>query len=114
MVKKIKDLKQKVTISDGFPGEYTWKGGTSYYKTGGAVHFSVKGSDNDDFKSFHITPDVLTGTNIGIWFNGETFSNVNTNNLPSHKKEAWEEWWKDNKSNAQKAGKDFWKKVQAD
>jgi hypothetical protein len=114
MSKKIKELKHEVTISGGFPGKYVYGGGTSYYMTGGKIHFSINGGDDDDFKNFHVTPDVLTGTNVGIWFKGDKWSNNNLKNLPPSKAPAWEAWWEDNEDNVKKAAKDFWQKVQAD
>lgn len=110
---KLKNLPQNVDVTKGFPGKYTWKGGTSYYLNGapdsGDVHFSLKGGNEDELADFHITPEVLTGTNIGIWYKpGGDYSNTNKNNLPSHKEAAWETWWAANKEKCDEAAKDFW------
>src|SRR3954452_7845169 len=95
---KLKDLKQSVDITQGFPGKYTWKGGTSYYLEGGEIHFSVPEDGNAEFSDFHITPDVLEGSNVGIWFKKGEFSNINAKNLPSHKKAEWDQWWNNNQA----------------
>ena len=115
MAPKIGQLAVQVQINQGFPGNYVWKGGTSYYLNGekntGDIHFSVPGNEVDDFTSFHITPQVLDGTNVGIWFHGETWSNNNTNNLPTHKKDTWETWWRENQLKVKQAAADFWNKL---
>ena len=112
MSKKIKNLAETVKIEQGFPGTYQWTGGTSYYLNGesnqGDIHFSVSSNPEDDFTAFHITPQVLTGTNVGIWFQEATWSNNNTKNLPSHKNEEWETWWAANQLKVEAAAVDFW------
>ena len=112
---KLKDLKKSVVIDNGFPGTYTYRGGTSYYLNGitgaGEIHFSINGSDNTDFTKFHVTYSV-GGSNVGIWFIGDTFSNPpNLQNLPSSKMEDWKTWWANNKSNVVAAAQEFWTKV---
>lgn len=109
---KISALKQTVIITQGFPGTYIWKGGTSYYADKSPVHFSINGGDNDEFTLFHVTPDVLDGTNIGIYFNKDGFSNVNDKSLPSHKAQQWQDWWKNNQEAVKQAAQEFWNKVQ--
>jgi hypothetical protein len=116
MAKLIKDLIQEVTIDSGFPGTYKWTGGTSYYLDGntgsGEIHFSINGGDNDTFAAFHITYSI-TGSNVGIWYNGSAFSNVNRKNLPPGKFLAWNTWWAANKANCNSAATDFWNKLNA-
>lgn len=57
-------------------------------------------------------PEVLTGTNVGIWYKaGGTYSNTNTNNLPSSKQTAWDDWWKANEAACDKAAADFWNQL---
>jgi hypothetical protein len=34
----------------------------------------------------------LTGSNIGMWYHGGTFSNVNENNIPGSEYGAWIKW----------------------
>jgi hypothetical protein len=113
---KIGQLKHVVNITKGFPGTYQWNGGTSYYLIGkssdGGIHFSVNGNANDEFTSFHVTHE-LSGTNVGIWFHGSDWDNNNTKNLPEHKEEEWEKWWKDNESKVKEAAAQFWTLVQA-
>ena len=50
---------------------------------------------------------------MGIWFNGSTWSNNNTNNLPFSKQTTWDDWWADNQKDVKAAGKEFWERVQA-
>lgn len=117
MSKKVGELNQVVTITNGFPGQYKWLGGTSYYLNGdtaqGEIHFSVSGKDTEEFKSFHITPDVLSGTNVGIWFNPPNWTpSPNLKNLPDSKKSDWEKWWTTNQQNVIAVAQDFWIEVQ--
>lgn len=111
---KVKQLQTSVVINTKpFQGTYVWGGGTSYYLKGSDIHFSVSHNGEVEFTSFHITPDVLTGTNVGIWFNGATWSNNNLRNLPTSKQAVWEKWWKDNQTAVKAAGAEFWVNAQA-
>ena len=120
---KLYSLPFSVEITDGFPGIYKWSGGTSYYLHVGnkkapnaEIHFSLKGGDNSELADFHITRS-FTGSNVGIWFKaGGVYSNTNRNNpnlnnLPSHKRPTYENWWKENEKNCQDAAVDFWNQL---
>jgi len=112
---KVKDLKTSVTIADGFPGTYKYTGGTSYYLNGitgaGEIHFSVNESANSEFTKFHLSYSI-SGTNIGIWFVGDTRSGKpNVQSLPSFKMDQWKSWWETNQKNVENAGREFWKNV---
>jgi hypothetical protein len=96
-------------INNGFPGSYQTAGGASYYLNGDAsadtIHFSV--NDPNNVNAFHLTYS-LTGSNIGIWYNGGIFSNVNSRNIPDYKLAAWNDWWKANRANCHAAAADFY------
>jgi len=113
MGKKWKDLPGEVTITNGFPGQYIWLRGSSWYLDGfanqGEIHFTVNAkNDDEEFSAWHMTRSVERLSNVGIWFHGADFSNVNTNNLPSSRSASWTTWWDANKANCELAAKDFW------
>jgi len=109
---KLRDLPTNVTITEGFPGEYIWPGGTSYYLDGnrnsGQIHFSLEGGNDDELINFHISRSIH-GLNVGIWYKpGGVYSNTNVKNLPTAEKAEFESWWNDNEDNCHAAAKDFW------
>jgi hypothetical protein len=96
-------------IANGFPGRYQTAGGTSYYLNGDTnadtIHFSVR--DPNDLSAWHITYS-LDGSNIGIWYHGGVFHNVNKNNIPPSKFKAWNTWWTANKGYCDAAAADLY------
>ncbi len=117
MPKKIKDLNTNVTITQGFPGNYIWMSGMSYYLNGDTsidtIHFSVPGQALEDFRTFHVTKS-FDGSNVGIWFNGPNYSDPpNTKNLPASRLPDWTAWWKAQQENVKSAAAEFWTNVQA-
>ncbi|MDA8046939.1 MAG: hypothetical protein M0Z30_17160 [Actinomycetota bacterium] len=78
-------------ITQGFPGTYRNLGGVSWYKDGDTnadvPHFTV----NSDLSAWHLTY-MVGGFNVGIWYHGDRFSNVNSRNLPPSRYLQWKRW----------------------
>jgi hypothetical protein len=97
-------------INNGaFAGNYQTAGGASYYLNGDTsadtIHFSV--NDPNSVSVFHLTYS-LAGSNVGIWYRGGGFNNVNAKNIPAYKLRDWNTWWTANKANCDAAAADFY------
>jgi hypothetical protein len=100
-------IPDEFTITQGFPGTYKNLGGVSWYLDGNAnadcPHFTV----NRDLSAWHLTY-MVGGSNVGIWYHGDTFSNVNSKNLPPSRYVQYKQWENANWRNCDAAAADFY------
>jgi hypothetical protein len=94
-------------ITKGWPGTYTNPGGVSWYLNGNTssdreIHFTVHNNLNRWHMSY-----VIDGSNIQMYYNGATFSNVALGALPAHKTREWNDWIAANWQKCDDAAADF-------
>ena len=121
----VRDLANKVRIAEGFPALYEVPEGSDkvYYvdadRERGEIHFTVPTS-RPEFESYHVSR-VYSGKNVQIWYkkgelttkwNGEQqVDNINIQGLPGREVAEFEQWYKTNRDNCNKAAADFWNKM---